>query len=88
MIKSGSRQYLIILIRLMVVEIFLHEAVVPMNRSLTCRAAFCWAAMCCCSALSLNSFMLGLDIEMLQDEKARGKKQKSITVNRILIDPF
>lgn len=26
-----------------------------------CRAAFCWAAMCCCSALSLASFRLGLD---------------------------
>lgn len=26
-----------------------------------CRAAFCWAAMCCCSALSLTSFRLGLD---------------------------
>lgn len=25
-----------------------------------CRAAFCWAAMCCCSALSLASFRLGL----------------------------
>lgn len=30
-----------------------------------CRAAFCWAAMCCCSALSLNSLRLGLDSEML-----------------------
>lgn len=30
-----------------------------------CRAAFCWAAMCCCSALSLKSFILGLDSEML-----------------------
>lgn len=26
-----------------------------------CRAAFCWAAMCCCSALSRTSFRLGLD---------------------------
>lgn len=38
---------------------------------LTCRAAFCWAAMCCCSALSLNSFRLGLDSEMLQDERRK-----------------
>lgn len=25
-----------------------------------CRAAFCWAAKCCCSALSLKSFRLSL----------------------------
>lgn len=30
-----------------------------------CKAVFCWAAKCCCSALSLNSFILDLESEML-----------------------
>lgn len=34
---------------------------------LTCRAAFCWAAMCCCSAWSRKSLLIeGLEREMLK----------------------
>lgn len=41
---------------------------------LTCNAALCWAAMCCSSALSLNSFMFGLDSGMLRDERMTAAK--------------
>lgn len=33
--------------------------------SLTCRAAFCWASMCCSSAVSLNFLRFALETEML-----------------------
>lgn len=40
--------------------------------SLTCRAAFCWAAMCCCSALSRNSLRLARGTGRLLDGGGEG----------------
>lgn len=47
--------------------------------SLTCRAAFCWAAMCCCSAVSLNSLGFALEREMLLDGE-EGNHERELDV--------